>query len=92
MAKSFKRTKRSKHSKKTIIPVKLKKGSLTKYGYKVHSKLSAKKRSLKRAVKALGTNKVIKKLNILSVYSKKKHPKLSRKIKRDMKFVRSLKK
>ena len=80
--------------KKTIINVKLKKGELTKYGYKNVKSLSKTKRrkALNKAVKKYGHGKVIRKLSILRTYNKNKNPKLSKKFRNNMVYVQKKKK
>lgn len=66
-------------------------GSLTKHGYNLSKKYSSRRTSLKKAVREYGTSSVIKKLNILNVYNKRKSPEIVKKVQGDMKFVRTLK-
>ena len=77
-------------SRKTKLRLVLKKGSLGKYGYKTKSPKTVRQASLKKALSGLGYSTLIKKLNVLSIYNKNKNPKLSAKVKRDMKYVRKL--
>ena len=65
-------------------------GSLTKHGYTVSGSRDSRRISLRKAVKEYGTSSTIKKLNVISVYNKRSHPKTSRKAKEDMEFVRTL--
>ena len=66
-------------------------GSLTKHGYNLSKKSSSRRTSLKKAVKEYGTSSVIKKLNVLNLYNKRKSPEIVKKVQGDMKFVRALK-
>jgi len=87
--KSGSRVKGSRGKGKKVFK-NLRVGSLTKHGYTLSGSRESRRRSLKKAVKEYGTSSTIKKLNVISVYNKRSHPKTSRKAKEDMEFVRTL--
>jgi hypothetical protein len=74
-------------SSSSIITQPLKKGSLTKYGY--HLKLPNKTRhsALKKALKHNTPLSLSRKLNLLSVFNKNKHPRLSKTARNDSRWV-----
>jgi hypothetical protein len=71
-----------------VLP-KLKKGSLTKYGYHLSETASVRHAALKKAYKAYGYSTLIKKLNAVRVYNKSR-PSVFSKYTIDMEYVRSL--
>ena len=77
---------------KARIPLK-KHATLSVHGYVGVASLSAAARraALVRAVAALGTTYVIRKLNVLAIYNKRRNPGLAAKFRKDMAFVQSLK-
>jgi hypothetical protein len=77
-------------SKGKVLGLILKKGSLSKYGYKALSPKRSRQRSLKKALNKYGSSTLIKKLNVLSIYNKNVNPKLSKSVKSDMAYVRKL--
>jgi hypothetical protein len=70
---------------------KLKKGSLTSLGYAVKSPVTSRNRSLRKAVKKYGKASTVWKLNLQATYRKRSDPRSYKSIKRDVKFVQSLK-
>lgn len=66
-------------------------GSLIKHGYSLAGSRDKRRKSLRKAVNEYGTSSTIKKLNVISVYNKRSHPKTSRKAKEDIEYVRTLK-
>ncbi len=76
---------------KSVIKIKHR-GSLKKYGYNdvAHKSVDARHRSLRKAVKAYGSTKVIRKLNAVAVLTKNTNRKLSAKFNADKKFVMRL--
>lgn len=79
---------RSKSRTKTIAE--LKPGMLTKFKYHVHMPLKERQESLRKAYKAYGYSTLIKRLNILAVYNKYKHPDIVEIVHKDMEYVRKL--
>jgi hypothetical protein len=79
----------SKGKGKKIIKI-LRKGSLRKHGYAMKSPVQKRHDALRKAVKEYGKSSTIKKLNVISLYNKRSHPKTSLKAKKDMEFVRKL--
>jgi hypothetical protein len=51
---------------------------------------SKRHEALKKAVKKYGKSSTIKKLNVISLYNKRTHPKTSKRAKKDMEFIRKL--
>ncbi len=89
MSRSKSRSKsRSRSRSKTITE--LKPGMLTKFKYHVHMPTKEKHASLKKAYKAYGYSTLIKRLNILAVYNKYKHPDIAELVHKDMEYVRKL--
>lgn len=74
---------------KKVVKI-LRVGSLRKYGYSMKSPFSSRQEALKKAVKQYGKSSTIKKLNVISLYNKRTHPKTSKRAKKDMDFVRKL--
>ncbi len=79
---------RSRSLTKTIAV--LKPGMLTSYGYHIDLPMKERHAALKKAYKAYGYSKLIKRLNILVVYNKYKHPKTSEIAHKDMEFIQKL--
>lgn len=74
----------------TPVRIKLKAiGSLTKFGYHANKSATARRAALKKAAKANGYNEVIKRLNVLYIYNKNRHPELAVKYKLDMTWVQA---
>ncbi len=69
----------------------LKQGNLTRYGYTKISGLSqeARRAALKQAVEAYGSLTVWRKLNALSIYTRRTSPATSQAAKSDMDWIRS---
>lgn len=65
----------------------LKKGLMTKVGYSVTGKTSTRRRAVDRAVKKYGKLSTLRKLNAVSVYTRRTSPAKSRKFKADVKYV-----
>jgi hypothetical protein len=67
----------------------LKKGLLSKYGYKSQNNVADRHASLKKAVAAYGALSVLRKLNAVAVYTRRTAPAVSAIFKADMKWVRA---
>lgn len=67
----------------------LKKGLLSKYGYSSHKNVTERRTALKKAVNAYGALSVLRKLNAVSVYTRRTSPVVSAIFKDDMKWVRA---
>ncbi len=81
---------RSRGMKPSVYFPKLKRGSLTRYGYSVHNSERSRHGSLRKALKAHGYSKLIKKLNAVRVLSRNTSPKNSVKYARDIKYVQKI--
>lgn len=81
---------RSRGMKPSVYFPKLKGGSLTQYGYSVHNSERSRRGSLRKALKAHGYSKLIKKLNAVRVLSRNTSPKNSAKYARDIKYVQKI--
>lgn len=79
---------RGKRSRR-VLP-KLKEGSLAKYGFHVNMSPKKRKASLRKAEKAFGKSKLIKKLNAVRVLSKNTNPKASKVYTASIKYVQKL--
>ena len=71
---------------KSKVRIKVSKGKLL--GYHVTDPLKMRRSILKKIVKDMPYDKLIKRLNVLSIYNKNRHPEISQKIKRDISFLR----
>lgn len=65
----------------------LKKGTLTQYGYDSTASAKSRRRSLRKAVKKYGALSISKKLNAVSVLTKRTAPGKSKTFKSDQKWV-----
>lgn len=65
-------------------------GSLKKYGYSLSKTSSERDESLRKILKAYGYSETIKKLNAIALLFRNTEPGYTRKIKRDMSYVRKL--
>jgi len=65
----------------------LKKGELSKYGYSMTAKASSRHRALNKATRKYGSLSVYRKLNALSVYTKRTSPKTSKTAKADRNYI-----
>lgn len=84
--------KSAKPSIKTKTPVRIKLtsiGSLTKFGYHPDRSPTVRHAALRKAFKANGFTEVIRRLNVLYIYNKNKHPALAAKYRTDMHWVQS---
>lgn len=63
-------------------------GSLSKYGYSMSKTAIARRRALSKAVKSYGYGTVMRKVNALYVFNKKKHPGIAKKATADKKWLR----
>jgi len=91
-SKSLKRERKSKSRSKSLtktIAV-LKPGMLTSYGYHIDLPMKERHAALKKAYKAYGYSKLIKRLNILVVYNKYKNPKIADIAHKDMEYIQKL--
>jgi hypothetical protein len=89
--KSLKKTKkqyRSIRKKKSLVRIPLTtQGGL--FGYHVDMPLDARRSLLKNILrKNLATySEVVKRLNVLSIYNKNRHPEISKRVIRDMRYI-----
>jgi hypothetical protein len=67
----------------------LKKGLLSKYGYKANASIAERHGALTKAVSAYGALSVLRKLNAVAVYTRRTAPAVSAIFKSDMKWVRA---
>ena len=65
-------------------------GSLKKYGYSLSKTASERDESLNKILKAYGYSETIKKLNAIALLFRNTEPAYTRKIKRDMSYIRKL--
>ena len=78
-------------TRKNLNPrFKLKKGDLTKYGYKLTSSRQTRRKALRRTKKEFSHATLIRKLNALAILHKNKNKKYSRKARDDMAFLRNI--
>lgn len=68
----------------------LKKGGLSKYGYHLSDTRPSRQKGLKKAVKHVNRNTIIRKLNVLSILFKNTNPLYSRRAIEDMNHVRKI--
>jgi hypothetical protein len=78
-------SKSSKRQRQVIPP--LKKGSLGKYGYSAESSVQTRHAALKRAIKGISRNSVIRKLNAVAVLQKNKNPGVSKIFRADQQWI-----
>ena len=88
-SRSIRRSKSKSRSLTKTIAV-LKPGMLTSYGYHIDLPMKERHAALKKAYKAYGYSKLIKRLNILVVYNKYKNPKTAEIAHKDMEFIQKL--
>ena len=69
----------------------LKKGLLKKVGYSTTARATRRHAAIKRAVKKYGRASTIRKLNAVSVLTRRRSPESSKTFKSDMKFAQTLK-
>lgn len=70
------------------VRIKLKSvGSLTKFGYAANKAAATRRAALLKAAKANGFSEVVRRLNVLYVWNKNKHPALAAKYKQDMHWL-----
>jgi hypothetical protein len=67
----------------------LRHGNLSKHGYTIKKKSFSRHISLKKSVKEYGPLSVFRKLNALSVYTKRRSPRTSKTAKRDRNWIKS---
>ncbi len=67
---------------------KIKKGTLTKFGYSTNLNKEQRLSKLKKAVKSLGYSTVIKKLNVVRILNKNTNPVVSSKFYEDIKQLK----
>ena len=81
--------KRSSRAKPQIrIPV-LHKGSLSKYGWSSSKNKDERHKALRKASKEFTSGELIKKLNLLAIYNKKRNPALVDKVHVDMHYIQT---
>ena len=66
----------------------VKKGTLTKYGYKMNDPAASRHRALKKAIKNNGRNVVMKKVNVLYVWNKNRNKKIAKIAASDKAWIR----
>ena len=80
-------------TRKNIKPnFKLKKGDLTKYGYRLTSSRQTRRKALRMSKKEFTHATLIRKLNALAILHKNKNKKYSKKARDDMSFLRNIRK
>jgi hypothetical protein len=62
-------------------------GSIAKYGYSLKKSRAARHRALKKAENEFTPGTIIRKLNALAVFNKKKHPSKTRTARSDMRYI-----
>lgn len=75
-------------SGRKVIP-KLKRGTLSKFGYSLYGSDSSRHRALDKAVKEYGPGTVIKKLNAVAVLNKNNHPAASNVYRFDIHYIQT---
>ena len=86
--KSLKKTKKSIRKKKSLVRIPITtKGGL--FGYRVDMPLDTRRSLLKKILRTgLATySEVVKRLNVLSIYNKNRHPEISKRVIRDMRYI-----
>jgi hypothetical protein len=84
----FKVSSRSKSRSKSKVRIPVRKsGELKKYGYDIYISAAERRAALAKAVKKYGALSVFRKLNVLVIFNKNKHPDLSKKFKSDRDWV-----
>jgi hypothetical protein len=73
---------------KSKVRIKVSKGKLL--GYHVTDPLKMRRSILKKIVKDMPYDKLIKRLNVLSIYNINRNPEISQKINRDIKFIQKI--
>lgn len=89
--KSISRRRSTKNPRKSTRKVRIsisKPGSLSKYGYSMSKTAASRHKALSKAVKAYGYGSIMRKVNAIYVFNKKKHPDLARKASRDKSWLR----
>lgn len=69
----------------------LKKGLLKKVGYRVTAKTSTRRRAVRKAIRKYGRTSTLRKLNAVSVLTRRTSPAKSKVFRADMKFVQKQK-
>lgn len=70
------------------VRIKLKSiGSLTKFGYAANEAAATRRAALLKAAKANGFSEVVRRLNVLYVWNKNRHPALAAKYRQDMHWL-----
>jgi len=77
---------RSKSKSKKLLE-KLKKGSLAKFGYHTSDPKDIRRKVLKKAIKKFGYYKLIKRLEILKILTKRTNPTVSKIYSKDAKYL-----
>ena len=73
---------------KTPVRIHLKSiGALTKFGYHANKSATVRRAALAKAATANGYTEVIRRLNVLYIYNKNKHPTMAAKFKADMHWL-----
>lgn len=68
----------------------VKKGDLTKFCYSLKINNDMRRNALKKAIKKIDKNTLIRKLNVLAILHKNTNPIYSKRAKKDLKFIQSL--
>lgn len=68
----------------------VKKGDLTKYCYSLKIGKDMRHAAIKKALKSIDKNTMIRKLNVLAILHKNTNPKYAARARHDLKFVQSL--
>ena len=79
--------KRSRRLRSNQVIPKLRKGTLTKYGYTIKKKAGERHNALDKAIKAYGYSTVIKKLNAVRTLTKNTFQKNAEVYSKDMKYL-----
>jgi len=74
---------------KSPVRIKVRKGTLSKYGYKTIYSTRERREALELAVEHEGWLPIFRKLNIIAVFNKNKNPELSELLIRDRNWVRT---
>ena len=83
-----KKSKSKKGKSKSPVKIPVKKGLLTSCGYKLKSPAKERHKSLEKACALYGPTSCFKKLNVLVIFNKNKHPELAAKYKKDRDWVK----
>lgn len=87
ISKKQKSKKKSKKKSKSKVRIPATKGKL--FGYHVDNLARDRRSLLKRLIRSKKAtfSEIIKRLNVLVIYNKRKHPETSKKVKRDLDYI-----